>query len=141
MKVNNNYNCYNPKFGTYFGVNLQEKILLGKACNAFDNKQLEMITKIENDGLSTVLEISNKYKLIRKNNKKHLDIRKHLTVSDSYNNVVIDELKGVYRPTADDKKCYFYIDRFVKIFDEEYNLAEKIKKGCEQLKAIIEENV
>ena len=110
------------------GINIQEKILLAKKRGIFTSKHFEVLSKIEDDGIEAVLDITDKYKIVRSGNKSTIIPVKSLTVSDLYNNVVIDTLGNIYRPTNDNKQLYFNVVKFAKLFDEGFNLADKIKK-------------
>ena len=52
---------------------------------------------------------------------------------DQTGRVKIDSLNDVYVPTSDNNNVYFYIHKLIKIFSNEYNLAEKIKQAFETL--------
>ena len=132
MRINKiQNNNYNTSFGTYMGIHMQEKILLGKTRGVFSQKQLEVLTKIEEDGINAVLEITDKYKIMCIGKKSTIVPVKSLTLGDLYNNIVIQTLDKVYRPTNDNQRLYFNIVQFAKLFDEDFNLAEKIKKSYE----------
>ena len=135
MQVNKiQNNNYNPSFGTYLGINMQEKILLAKQRSSFSSKWHEVLLKLEDDGYEGVLEISDKYKITRVGKKSTMCRFKNLTLSDLHNSVVIDSLENVYRLTENKKNFYFNMTRFLEILDEKFNLAEKVKKGYEELK-------
>jgi hypothetical protein len=121
-------------FGTYLGLNLQEKVLLAKQRNLFSKEHLANLEKIENDGLFASLDITKTYTIHRRKNGKSIIIpTRHLTLENQASRVKIDSLNNVYVPTSDNNNVYFYIHKLIKIFSNEYNLAEKIKQAFETL--------
>lgn len=124
----------NISFGTYLGINLQEKVLYAKSRNMFTSEQTKNLEKIENDGFFSILEIADKYQVHRqKNGKSVIGKEKCLTLGNEVNKIVIDNLKEVFIPTPDNKQLYFNAHKFIKIFNDNYNLAEKIKLAFENI--------
>jgi len=124
----------NISFGTYLGINLQEKVLYAKSRNMFTSEQTKNLEKIENDGFFSILEIADKYQVHRqKNGKSVIGKEKCLTLGNEVNKTVIDNLKEVFIPTPDNKQLYFNAHKFIKIFNDNYNLAEKIKLAFENI--------
>lgn len=120
-------------FGTYLGVNMQEKILLAKHRGILSSEQLRNLSKIEDDGLNVVLEISNRY-FIKKDssNKGLLDLQKHLTLSNYRKSINIVNMKGIIEQYSKTKDV-FHMQKFIKLFNDDFNLADKIEKGYKLL--------
>ena len=131
MRVEFNQNS--PYFGTYLGLKMQDKVLLAKQRNMFSAEQLNNLERIENDGLDAVLEIVNKYKILRKNDKGIVLDNECLTISNGRNNRTISSMKDIIVPTYDKKKRYFHMNKFVKLFNDDFKLFEKIQDGFKNL--------
>lgn len=126
MKINANSKI---SFGTYLGAEFQEKVLYAKSKNIFTKEQMHNLEKIENDGLMAVIDISDKYLIHKYNNgKSAFDVLKCLTLGNGNFKTIIADLSDAYKPTSNNKKRYFFVHKFVKIFDNDFNLAEKIKQ-------------
>lgn len=136
MKINKiQNNNQNPAFGTRIGSIMQEKIALVKARSAFSLKQCDNLNKIENDGLSAVLDIVDKIIIKRVNNKSSMVLEKQLALlSESKERVIIDVLSDVYKPRTNNK-LYFSLESFAKLFSDEYNLAGKIEEAYKKFTA------
>lgn len=122
-----------PSFGTYLGLNMQEKILLAKQRDILSSEQLNNLAKIENDGLNVVLEITNKY-FLRKNkdNKGLLNLEKFVTLSNGRKSVDISDMKDIIEVHAKNKNS-FYMHKFVKLFNNDFDLFGKIEKASKLL--------
>ena len=130
-------NSNNPSFGTRLGANLREKIYVAQKNHIINVKHLQVISKIQDDGLDVVLDISDKYVIKRSAEQSILQRNKRLTISDEQNNdIVIDNLEKVYRPTDDNQQFYFSLKNLAELFNDDYNLAEKIRNGYNKLKTM-----
>ncbi len=127
------FNQKSPHFGTYLGVRMQEKVLLAKQRNMFSSEQLKNLERIENDGLDAVLEIVNKFKILRKKDKGILLSNECLTIGDGHNHTAISDMNEIIVATPDKKKSYFHMHKFVKMFNDDFKLPEKIQEGFKNL--------
>ena len=135
MKIQNIQNSNNRMtFGTYLGINMQEKVLLAKQRGLFSKEQLANLEKIEGDALDAVLEISKKYVIHSVNNKKGiLETRWHLTLHNGPEKTNIVSADSIYRPTNSNNNIIFLPHKFVKLFDNDFSLAEKVKAAWNSL--------
>ncbi len=131
MRIQNNEN--NPYFGTYLGLKMQEKVLFAKQKGMFSPEQLRNLERIESDGLDAVLEIVNKYKIKKVNNKSIILNNECLTVGNGYKNENICELNDIVVPTSDKRLSRFLMYKFIKLFNNDFNLAEKIQAGYNKM--------
>lgn len=121
---------HKQSFGTYLGVNIQEKILLCQQRKMFTPERLKNLEKIEDDGFYAVLEITDKLLLRRsKDNKTILtDLKKVLTFNNNGKKVTVSDLNDVYEPIRKNTKYIFHTDKFMRLFDNDFDLAGKIQK-------------
>lgn len=134
MKIQNTQNCkYTPSFGTYLGINMQEKILLAKQRNLFSQEQLANLNKIENDGIEAFLDIATKY-IIHSTNKRKgtMQVHRHLVLKNDFNKTSITNVDDLYRELGNNK-ISFLMHKFTHLFDDKFALAEKIKTAWETL--------
>jgi len=134
MKVQKCENSgYKQSFGTYLGANIQDKILLCQKRNMFTPERIANLMKIEDDGLDAVLDIYDTLDIRRtQNNKALLTVKKYLTLNKQGQKTIISKMEGVIEPTSDNKKSYFRLHKFIKFFDNEFNLADKIQKIAQE---------
>ena len=135
MKVNGlDNNKYTPSFGTYLGINLQEKIVLAQSRNALSKEQLANLRKIEENGNNLLLEIGDKFVISSVNNKKGImKIKKVLNLTDGINKVEIADVSHAYEDSNTRNKFIFRIEKFLKIFNDNFNLDQKIEQASEKL--------
>ena len=134
MQINGVQN-YNTSFGTYYGADLANRIIMLQNKGLVSAEHLRNFEKIKNDGSELMLDITEKYKiLVKGNNKKSAFVKfKFLTLSDvSGNEVVIADMQDMYTPAANNKEI-FHAHKFLKLFTDEYNLADIVKKAVEKL--------
>lgn len=135
MKIQNIQNSNNRMtFGTYLGINMQEKVLLAKQRGLFSKEQLANLEKIEEDGLDAVLDITRKYAIHSINNKKGV-LKTHwqITLNKGTERTDVADVDSMYRPHTDDNKVIFMPTKFVKLFDNDFSLPEKVKAAWDYL--------
>ena len=126
-------NQHTPSFGTYLGVNLQEKIILAQSRNAFSKEQYANLHKIEDDGKNLFLELADRYVISSVNNRKGImKIKKVLNLTDGINKVEIADVSHAYEDSNTRNKFIFRIERFLKIFNDDFNLSQKIEQASEK---------
>ena len=135
MRVNNiqNYNN-NPSFGTIFGVGLANRLMQVDERKMLNPEHIANIEKIKNDGNTFILDLTDKYKIVKKNNAKGI-FKKflYLTLSDvNGKEVELKDMTDVLTPFAKDKNV-FHISKFLKIFESEYKLADKVIENSKTL--------
>lgn len=125
---------YTPSFGTYFGINLQEKIMLAEKRRMLSKEQLENLNKIEDNGINAFLELADKYVVKSVNNKKGtMEVKKVLNLANEYDKIGIADVSFAYSPTAVKNRYVFHINKFLNIFNDDFNLAQKIEQAWEKL--------
>lgn len=125
---------YTPSFGTYLGLELQEKVILAKNRGMFSKKQLANLEKIEDDGILASLDLYKKFIIKKQNNKKGTMVaKKILILKDGTNKVDIADLSHVFEPVPNTNRVVFHINRFLSIFNDEFNLPQKIQQAWEKL--------
>lgn len=123
-----------PLFKSCIGKELQEKILLAKSRKLFTKEQSVILKKIEDDGLDAVLELSNKIVIIKQNGKKGVvDMMPVLSLKKENKSHDIADMSFSFTKIPLKKQSIFHIHKFLRIFNEDFNLPEKIKKAWEQL--------
>lgn len=116
-------------FGTYLGINMQEKVLLAKQRGMLTQAELNNLSKIESDDLNAVLEITNRYFIVKnKDNKGLLNFKKYLTLSNGRKSVDICDMKGIIEAHTKNKD-FFHMHKFVKLFNDDFDLAGRIEKA------------
>lgn len=125
---------YIPAFGTYFGVNLQEKVLLAEKRHVLSNEQLTNLHKIEDNGINAILELGDKYVIKSVNNKKGtMTVKKILNLATEGNKIEVADVSFAYEPTVTKNKFIFFTNKFLNIFNDDFNLAQKIEQAWEKL--------
>ena len=134
MKIQSTQNYqYTHTFGTYFSINMQEKILLAKQRNLFSKEQLANLAKIENDGFEALLDIAQKFVIhSSKRQKGTMRTHKQLILKDEFNKTPIADIDDIYR-YIDKNKASFLMHKFTHLFDDSYELPQKIKIANETL--------
>lgn len=134
MQINKVQN-YNTSFGTYYGADLANRIIMLQNKGLVSAEHLRNFEKIKNDGSECILDVAEKYKIITKSNNKKGSFEKFrfLTLSDfSKKEVVITDMQDMFSPASSNREI-FHAHKFLKLFTDEYNLADKIKKAVEKL--------
>ena len=125
---------HKPSFGTYLGINMQEKVMLAKQRNAFSKEQLTNLEKIEEDGFIALLELYDKYVIKTVNNKKGImTTQKVLNLVKEGHKVELADVTFAYDSTSYKNKLVFFTNKFLKIFNDDFNLAQKIEQAWEKL--------
>ena len=134
MQINKVQN-YNTSFGTYYGADLANRIIMLQNKGLVSAEHLRNFEKIKNDGTELMLDISEKYKIITKNNNQKGTFTKFrfLTLSDmTGKEVILADMQDMFSSAGKNKEV-FHAHKFLKFFTDEYNLADKIKKAVEKL--------
>lgn len=134
MQINKVQN-YNTSFGTYYGADLANRIIMLQNKGLVSAEHLRNFEKIKNDGSECILDVAEKYKIITRSNNKKGSFEKFrfLTLSDfSKKEVVITGMQDMFSPASSNREI-FHAHKFLKLFTDEYNLADKIKKAVEKL--------
>lgn len=126
IQKSQSYRC-TPSFGTYLGINLQDKILLARQRNIFTKEQLTNLEKIENDGLEVFMDIAKKYMIHpNKQGKSFMKGHQYLVLGNEVKNTVIANIDHIFRDIGNNK-AVFLMHKFTHLFDDSFALADKIK--------------
>ena len=134
MKIQRTENNNIPSFKTYLGLELQEKLLLAKSRSMLSREQLRNLTRIEDNGSNTVLDITKKILIKNFGTKKSsAEIKRILSLKNNTDAIEIDDLSHIYTPTPSGNQIAFNLHKFLRLFDDKFDLPSKIQQACEKL--------
>lgn len=128
-----NYNN-KPSFGTVMGVALAEKLTIAQERGMLRPEHTANIERIKNDGKFLILDFVDKYKIVSKGNEKGV-FKKflYLTLMDiNGKEVALKDASDLLSPFSKDKNI-FHLSKFLKLFSDDYRLADDIIENSKKL--------
>ena len=113
---------------------MQDKVMLAKQRNMFNTEQLANLVKIENDGLDAALDIATKY-VIRAQGKTKgvMKLQNILALNNGFKREELYNMDNIIQSIPNTTKSYFHMHRFIKLFDDDFKLFEKIQEAWKKL--------
>lgn len=129
MKIQNVDHKQYISFKSHIGPELQEKILLAQKRQMFSKEQFENLQKIKNDGINAVLELTKKIIIKKTHNKNVLEAKRIISLKSDNKSYEIMDISDVFEPVKSREKVIFHVHKFIKIFDDQFNLPLKIQQA------------